>query len=172
MRFVGGTSIPLQLIFKHGRPAATQNNIKSERPKRHWHRMRHIQPRRYSVNRLWIRDGLNDRAKRNMRVTFKIHLRNQPLRPALAKATKMNMCRPPIIATVLPGIGTRPHSTERKIALLIGDEFGHSRQNWGPKAPDSRLFCDDTARRHWLAKTPARPAAPAAHFHQADDHAP
>ena len=83
--------------------------------------MLHIQPRGEPLNRLWVRDGLNDRAKRNMRVTFEIHLRDQPLRPALAKAAEMNMRWPPIIATVGPGIGARPNSAEGKIAHLIGD---------------------------------------------------
>ncbi len=57
--------------------------------------MGYIQPRRQTINRLWVCNGLHNGAKRNMRITLEIHLRDQTLRPSHAEAAKVNMCRPP-----------------------------------------------------------------------------
>src|SRR5437016_11747716 len=68
---------------------------------------------------LVVGDRLKDRIKSEKRIAGKIHLSNQPGRERRPQQRKMDVCRPPGIGVVLPGISARLDSYESVEAIGI-----------------------------------------------------
>jgi len=90
-----------------------QHDIESIGERIERHRGIEVERRDKAIDRIRIRNRIDDRARLDQRIAFKIHLRNQALYEARSENREMDMGRTPAIDVVAPGIGPGLHRSEK-----------------------------------------------------------
>jgi hypothetical protein len=82
---------------------------------------RDVLQRDQAADLLLARGDAEDRAAADQRVALEVHLRDQPLHPAVARDRVVDVRRAPVVDPVAPRVGARLDRAIRVVAVLVGE---------------------------------------------------
>src|ERR1019366_2060418 len=109
------------LFLHRGGFAPPQDEIETVTQRVFWHGSFPVEQRDQSVAGFFIRRAVEDRVKRNQRITGKGPLRHQAPGKRGTEESKANVRRPPGVVVIAPGILARPNRAEAIAALGVAD---------------------------------------------------
>ena len=83
-------------------------------------RRRPVLQRDQAAHLLFVGDGAHDRAAGDQRVTLEVHLRDEPLHPAIARDRVVDVRGAPVVDAVAPGIRAGLDRAVGVVAVLVG----------------------------------------------------
>ena len=107
-------------VLEQRRARAAQHDVEPVGQQSSWHERVAVERRDQPLDRRLVVDRVQDRARRDQRIAFEVHLRDEPLHPARARDRIVDVRRAPVVDAVAPRVGARLDRAVEVVAVVVG----------------------------------------------------